>query len=115
MTPGRGRELPRSDLGLMMAVYSAAGILIAVSLGLLTLTLSAVIGDRFLLCREVRHFSAAGLRWRPRRRHILPKYRRWLAPMQPTGGCLREALDVAGDLLARPGRLACACLLPRCM
>jgi hypothetical protein len=30
MTPGRHRELRGSDFGLMMAVYSAAGILVAV-------------------------------------------------------------------------------------
>src|SRR5271168_2331229 len=116
MTPGRGRELTRSDFGLMMAVYSAARILVAVWLmGLLTLAVSAVIGDRLLLCPEVRHCSAAGTRLRPRRRHILPKRHRWLAPEPPTVGCRREAPDVAGDLRARTGRLTCVCLLRRSM
>src|ERR1700678_1620482 len=107
MTPGRHRELRGSDFGLTIAVYSAAGIRVAVWLmGLLTLAISAVRGVRFLLCPEVKHFSAAGTRLRPRRRHILPKHRRWLAPVQPTSGYRREAPDVAGDRGAISARLA---------
>src|ERR1700677_671005 len=101
MTPGRHRELRGSDFGLTIAVYSAAGIRVAVSLmGLLTLAISAVRGGRYLLCPEVKHFSAAGTRLRPRRRHILPKHRRWLAPVQPTGGDPRETAGGVGGLRA---------------
>src|ERR1700677_3286418 len=114
MTPGRHRELRGSDFGLTIAVYSAAGILVTVRfIGLLTLAVSAVAGDRLLLCTEVRHYFVAGKRWHPRRRHILPKRRRWLAPVQPTAGCRREVLDVAGDRRETSARLICACLLRR--
>jgi hypothetical protein len=55
MTPGLMRELPRSERGLIVAVYSAAWILTGVwLLGLFTLELSAGQWAPLLQCPEFR-------------------------------------------------------------